>query len=335
MSASLARPAQGGRGEGDPAPPGPPASWARIGYLGPAGTFSEEALLREADLAVAELVAYPSIGAAVAGAASGEVDAAFVPLENTIEGSINATLDPLVFDGGLLVQREVIFDVHLDLLALPGARLGALRRVVSYSAALGQCREYLAAELPGVEQLVVGSTAEAARRVAAEADPSAAAVAPPGAAGRYGLEPLAASIEDRAGNQTRFVLVAPGVVPPPSGHDRTLLVCFQPSDRPGSLQEILGHFAARSLNLTRIESRPTKQALGDYCFVIEVEGHVGEDLLGDCLVALHARLEEVRFLGSYPVSGAFASRRRAEADARATAARAWLDQVRSRISPPG
>lgn len=331
MPASLAQPAEGGPRDGGGAPVG---GWGRIGYLGPAGTFSEEALLRETDLAAGELVAYPSIGAAVAGAGAGEVDAAFVPLENTIEGSINATLDPLVFDGGLLVQREVVFDVHLDLLALPGAPRSGVRRVVSYSAALGQVREYLKAELPDAEQLVVGSTAEAARRVAAEADPAAAAVAPPGAAARYGLEPLASSIEDRAGNQTRFVLVAPGVVPPPSGQDRTLLVCFQPSDRPGSLQEILGQFAARSLNLTRIESRPTREALGDYCFVIEVEGHVGEDLLGDCLVALRSRLEEVRFLGSYPVSGALASRRRAEAEARGTAARAWLEGVRSRISPP-
>ena len=308
------------------------AAAGRIAYLGPAGTFSEEALLGEAELAGAELVAHPTIGAAVAAAATGEVDAAFVPLENTIEGSINATLDPLVFDGGLLVQREVIFAVHLDLLGLPGARLAAIRRVVSYTPALGQCRERLQAELPAAEHVVVASTAEAARVVAEEGRPDAAAVAPPGAAARYGLEPLARSIEDRPGNQTRFVLVAPGVVPPPSGHDRTLLVCFQPSDRPGSLQEILGQFAARSLNLTRIESRPTGQGLGDYCFVIEVEGHVADDLLGDCLVALHGRLAEVRFLGSYPVSGEQASHRRGEADERGAAARAWLAGVRGRIA---
>ena len=327
MPAPLRRPGEGPVGGEDGSP-------GRIAYLGPAGTFSEEALLGEADLSGAELVAYPTIGGAVAAAGTGEVDAAFVPLENSIEGSISATLDPLVFDGGLLVQREVIYDVHLDLLGLPGASLGGLSRVCSYPPALGQCRLFLHQRLPEVTHVATSSTAEAARLVAEEGDLQAAAVSPPGAAVRYGLEPLATAIEDRTGNQTRFVLVAREVVPPPSGHDRTLLVCFQPSDRPGSLQEILGQFAARSLNLTRIESRPTKQALGEYCFVIEVEGHVADGLLGDCLVALHARLDEVRFLGSYPVSGEPASRRRAEADARAVAARAWLEGIRARVAPP-
>ena len=315
-------------GDGAPGTPGRPS---RIAYLGPEGTFSEEALLSEADLASGELVAVPTIAAALAAAAAGEVDAAFVPLENTIEGSIRESLDRLVFGEGLLVQREVVLDVHLDLLGLPGASLASTRRVLSYPPALAQCRAFLDRELPDAEMVATNSTADAARVVAEEHLEDALALAPGLAARLYGLDPVARSIEDQAGNQTRFVLVAPGVVPAPSGRDRTLLVCFQPADRPGSLLEILGQFAARSLNLTRIESRPTKQALGEYCFVIEVEGHVEDDLLGDCLLALRARLGELRFLGSYPVSGEPASRQRAEADARAVEARQWLEGVRAAV----
>jgi prephenate dehydratase len=321
-----------------PSSPGrsaPGTQLGRIGFLGPAGTFSEEALRGEADLATCELVAYPTIGDAVAAAASGEVDAAFVPLENSIEGAISATLDQLIFGEGLLVQREVVADIHLDLLGLPGADRDKVSRVLSYPAALAQCREHLLRELPGVRLQPTTSTAEAARLVAQEHLVDALAVAPPSAGRRYGLETVTSSIEDRAGNQTRFVLVAPGIVPAPSGHDRTLVVCFQPADRPGSLLEILGQFAARSLNLTRIESRPTKQALGDYCFVIEVEGHIQDDVLGDCLITLHARLGEVRFLGSYPVSGEPASRQRAELDRRTSEARAWLASLRARIVSAG
>lgn len=305
----------------------------RIGYLGPEGTFSEEALLSEPDLARSERVAFTTIGAAVAAAARREVDAAFVPLENSIEGSISATLDQLVFGDELLVQREVVLDVHLDLLGLAGTQLDAVRRVLSYPAALAQCREFLARELPKAELVATNSTADAARIVAEERLEGAVAVAPGLAARLYGLDRIAQAVEDRAGNQTRFVLVAPDVVPAPTGHDRTLLVCFQPDDRPGSLLEILGQFAARSLNLTRIESRPTKQALGEYCFVVEVEGHVGDEVLGDCLLAIHTSLGAVRFLGSYPVSGEGASLRRTAGDERGSVARQWLDGLRARVEP--
>lgn len=329
MSPRLSQPvpAEGssGPGRGGPAP-------RRIAYLGPEGTFSEAALRSDAGLAAGELVACTTIGGALAATATGEADAAFVPLENSIEGSISATLDQLIFGDGLLVQRELIVDVHLDLLGLPGATLETATQVLSFPAALAQCREYLARTLPDAALVPTNSTADAARMLAEERLEGALAVAPAAAARRYGLEAVASSIEDRTGNQTRFVLVAPEAVPPPSGHDRTLVVCFQATDRPGSLLEILGQFAARSLNLTRIESRPTKQALGEYCFVIEVEGHLSDDVLGDCLLALRARLGDVRFLGSYPVSGEAASDRRAEADEAAAEARSWLGGLRGRIA---
>ncbi len=311
-----------------------PSPWRRIACLGPAGTFTEEALLGEADLAGAELLLTPTIETALAAVPAGEADAAFVPLENSIEGSISATVDWLVFGEPLLAQREVVLDVHLQLAGRPGMSLEDVRTVYSYPPALAQCREFLLQRLPRAEQRAVTSTAEAARLVADEED-HAAAVAPLAAAKRYGLDVLAAEIEDRSGNQTRFLLVAKERIPAPTGHDRTLLVCFQHENRPGSLLEILAQFAARRLNLTRLVSRPTKQALGEHCFVIEVEGHVSDELVGDCLRDLHTSLEGLRFLGSYPVSGAGAEERRAEADERRRAAAAWLDDLRSRIEVSG
>jgi prephenate dehydratase len=307
---------------------------ARIAYLGPQATFSEEALSGEADLARQQLVAMPTIEEAIDAAERGEVEAAFVPIENSIEGSVNVTLDRLVFDAGLLIQREVVLDVHLDLLARPGTGMSGVERVLSFPVAAAQCRHYLAENLPGAALVASSSTAEAARTVAEGADPAAAAVAPGVSAKLYGLEVLAHAIEDHAGNQTRFVLVAPEVVPPPTGHDKTSIVCFQHADRPGSLHEILGQFAARNLNLTRIESRPTKQALGDYCFVIELEGHLADGLVADCLEELHVALEGVKFLGSYPAVGQGSSAIREQIAARRLEAQAWLAALRAKL-PPG
>jgi prephenate dehydratase len=311
--------------------PSPPA---RIAYLGPPGTFSEEALTGEADLAGQQLVPMPTIEEAIDAAERGDAEAAFVPIENSIEGSVNVTLDRLVFDAGLLIQREVVLDVHLDLLARPGSGLSGIERVLSFPVAAAQCRRYLAEHLPGATTVAVSSTAEAARSVAEGSDPAAAAVAPGVSAKLYGLEVLAHAIEDHAGNQTRFVLVAPEAVPPPTGHDKTSIVCFQHADHPGSLHQILGQFAARNLNLTRIESRPTKQALGDYCFVIELEGHLADDLVADCLEELHVALDGVKFLGSYPAVGAGSSAIREQIAARRLEARAWLAGLRAKLVPP-
>jgi prephenate dehydratase len=306
---------------------------ARVAYLGPPGTFSEEALLGEADLAAGELVAMPTIEEAIDAAERGEVDAAFVPIENSIEGSVNVTLDRLIFDADLYIQREVVLDVHLDLLARAGTPLPHIERVLSFPVAAAQCRSFLAARLPTASVVAASSTAEAARTVAESGRPGEAAVAPGLTARLYGLEVLAHAIEDHEGNQTRFVLVAPDHVPAPTGRDKTSIVCFQHADRPGSLHQILGQFAARSLNLTRIESRPTKQALGDYCFVIDVEGHLADELLADCLEELHVELEGVKFLGSYPAVGAGSSEVREQIAARRLAARDWLSGLRSKLAP--
>jgi len=306
---------------------------ARIAYLGPPGTFTEEALVSESDLADQELIAMPTIAEAFVAVSGGEVDAAFVPIENSIEGPVNATIDHLVFSDDLLVQREVVLDIHIDLMALPGTAMDSVTSVVSFPHATAQCRRYLREHLPEVEIGAANSTADAARAVAEGRLHRTAALAPPLAAKLYGLEVLAHAVEDYGGNQTRFVLVAPRHVPEPTGHDQTTLVCFQRSDRPGSLHAILGQFAARSLNLTFIESRPTKKALGDYCFVVTAEGHVADEILGDCLRELRAELGAVKFLGSYPLPGTEASERRQELDTKRRESREWLDEIRSRVAP--
>ena len=208
-----------------------------------------------------------------------DVDLGFVPLENAIEGTVRDIIDSLVFDYDLRIQREVVLDVHLHLMAAPGTALGDVERVASIPVATAQCRRFLNERLPQVETLATNSTADAARLLG-EGDPSmtarpTAAIAPRLAAKLYGLEILADNVEDHPDNQTRFVSLARTGIPAPTGHDRTSIACFQSADHPGSLYAILGHFAARSINLTKLESRPTKQALGDYCFIIDFEGHIG------------------------------------------------------------
>jgi prephenate dehydratase len=303
----------------------------RVAYLGPPGTFCEEALVSEPDLAGVDAVAAPTISEALVMATSGEVDAALVPIENTIEGVVNVTLDTLIFSTDLFIQREVVIPVHLALLARSGTQLSDIARVISFPVATAQCRGYLTRHLPQAVVEATNSTADGARIVSEEHLSDVAAVAPALAAKLYGLEVLAHAIEDHEDNQTRFVLVAPGEIAAPTGHDRTTIVCFQHADRPGSLHEILGQFAARNLNLTRIQSRPTKQALGDYCFVIEVDGHVADEVLGDCLIELHAALGDLRVLGSYPIAGAAGEVARAEASAERRSAEAWLSALRLRV----
>jgi prephenate dehydratase len=302
-----------------------------IAFLGPAGTFTEEALLGEQDFAAAALLPKGTIVEVLEAVERGEVDLGFVPIENAIDGTVRDTLDALVLDFDLLIQREVVLDVHLHLMAMVGTRLPEIRRVMSFPVALSQCRKYLAEHLGDVEVLVANSTADAARRIGEHAEPGTAAIAPRLAAEMYGLSILVEDIEDYPGNQTRFVSVARSGIPRPTGHDRTSVVCFQHADRPGSLHGILGQFAARNINLTKLESRPTKRGLGDYYFVIDLEGHLDDEVVADCLRDLHAELAEVKLLGSYAAAGPGAPARRREAGDAWRRADAWLSTLRSQI----
>jgi prephenate dehydratase len=302
---------------------------ARIGFLGPHGTFTEQALLTQEDLAGEELVPFSTIPEVLVATERGDVDLGFVPIENSIEGTVNVALDTLAFETALLIQREVVINIQLNLLAPPGTALADVHTVLSMPVATAQCRGFLATELPGAEVRAANSTAEAARLVGESMAPGVAAIAPALAGRLYGLDVLATDVEDHPENQTRFLVVAPSGVPAATGHDKTTIVCFQPTDRPGSLLAILQEFAARAINLTKLESRPTKKGLGHYCFMIDLEGHVSDAVVGDCLRELKAWLEDVRYLGSYPAAGEHGAGIRRDADAAWRAADAWLSEVRS------
>jgi prephenate dehydratase len=312
---------------------GPASPPLRVGFLGPPGTFSEEALLSQADMAEAEPIALPSFADVLAAVEDGSTDLGFLAIENSIEGTVNANIDALVFDRDLLMVREVVLAVHQNLLAPPGTALSDVERVVSFPHATAQCRRWLLANLPGVEEVAATSTAEGVRQVGEDRPPGTAAIGTRLAASLYGLEVLGADIEDHDDNTTRFVLVARPEygIPAPTGHDKTSIVCFQLHDRPGSLHAILGQFSARNLNLTKLESRPSKRGLGDYCFIMDVDGHVDDEVVADCLRDLHATLPAVKFLGSYPAAGEHGPARRRDAEAAWRAADEWIASVRGRI----
>ncbi|HEY2427599.1 MAG TPA: prephenate dehydratase [Acidimicrobiales bacterium] len=316
--------------------PGGSSGRRRVGFLGPEGTFTEEALLSQADLAADDLVGLRSWTEVLAAVKGGDVDLGFVAVENSIEGTVNQVIDALVFETDLWIQREVVHEIAQNLLAPPGTRLEDVRRLVSFPNALGQCRQWAGANLPGVEEVAANSTSEAARLVAeGVTGAGAAALGTALAAKLYGLEVLVPHVEDHPGNMTRFLVVAapgPGRIPPISGHDKTSIVCFQKADVPGSLHAILGQFSARGINLTKLESRPTKRGLGDYCFVIDFEGHVDDEVVADCLRDLHASLASLKFMGSYPAAGEHGPGIRRDAEAAWRAADGWIGDIRSNIA---
>jgi prephenate dehydratase len=314
----------------------PPAQAAaragsRIGFLGPAGTFSEQALLSQKDLAEMELVAYTTIPDVLAATEAGEVDLGFVPIENSIEGTVNAALDVLALESDLVIQREVVINVQLNLLGLPGTNVEDIRTVAGFPVAMAQVRSWLQANLPDAEVLAANSNADAAVTVSRLQEPSTACVSTALAAELYGLDVLVEDIEDHPENQTRFVVVARSGIPAPTGHDKSTIVCFQRADQPGSLLAILQEFAARAVNLTKLESRPTKKGLGHYCFIIDLDGHVDDELVADALRDLKSKLEDVKFLGSYPAAGEEGHEVRRDAEAAWRRADDWIANLRTQI----
>jgi prephenate dehydratase len=270
-------------------------------FLGPAGTFTEQAALDLAGrttLDDPELVAAQSVSAALAEVRQGRADAAVVPLENSVEGAVPLTQDELTHGDPLLIAAEAYVPITFQLLGRPGMTLSAVRTVGSHPHGLAQVRDWLTRELPQASTVVTDSTAAAAAAVAAgELDAAAAA---PVAGLRYGLTALADDIGLVHDAITRFVLMRrPAPAPSPTGNDRTSMVLWVVNE-PGTLLGLLAEFSSRGINLTRLESRPTRTSLGEYVFLIDADGHVTDPAIADVLAALTRRGALLRYLGSYP-----------------------------------
>ncbi|MGH3929557.1 MAG: prephenate dehydratase [Pseudonocardiaceae bacterium] len=292
-------------------------------YLGPEGTFAEQAalVLSPGD----ELRPAASVLAAIAALRAGEVDGACVPVENSVEGSVPATLDAMAEAEPVLAVAETVLPIRFSVLVRPATGAADVRIVATHPHAAAQVRGWVAEHLPGATMVLTASTSAAAIAVLeGEAD---AAVCAPVAAQRYPLVELATGVHDMGGAETRFLLLRhPGTLPPPTGADRTSLVAVA-AHRPGALLEVLAEFALRGINLTRIESRPIKDRLWEYRFFLDCEGHVVDAAVGDALAQLHRRCTSVRFLGSYPRCNA--ASRPAPDPAGFTAAWDWLAAVRA------
>lgn len=292
-----------------------------FGFLGPPGTLTQEALLQVVDPEQAELVYYPTVEEVIEAVEQGDVERGMVPIENSVEGTVNASIDALGFDTeGLLIEREVILPVRLHLLGRPGTTLEDVKEVYSMPHATAQCRRWLRVNLSSAKIIAANSTAEAAGRVAYE-KAAAAAIGPNLAAQLFALEVISRDVTDHPEAETRFVVVGREAAEP-SGRDKTSLVVFIAEDKPGALLEILQVFAERKINLTKLESRPTKRVLGEYCFFIDLEGHVENEVVADSLKTLESKVARLKSLGSYPRAVGRLDAERLARRARAAKARA-------------
>ncbi len=277
----------------------------RIAYLGPAGTFTEDALY-ELEMASedVDLQRTPTIHDAILAVDRGEAERAFVPFENSIEGSVRSTLDTLAFDAdGVTIIGEHDFAVHAMLVARRPVNLDEVTVVLSHPQPLAQCARFLRENLPAAELRTVSSTAEGVRLVS-ETEEAWAAIGALSAADLYGCTILRKNVEDDADNVTRFIWIAPAGTPPEAGGEswKTSLVFSElGEDHPGALVEALQEFSSRAVNLTRIESRPLRQGLGRYMFFCDLEGSDSDPAVSGAIEALRTKAESVRVLGSYPV----------------------------------
>lgn len=274
----------------------------QLAYLGPEGTFSEEAArtfaARHPQSGQIQLVPMKDIPDVLYAVDAGTCPWGIVPVENSIEGSVVVTLDLLVHEVDLKIVAEEVLPIRHALLAPPGVTLEMIEKVVSHPQALAQCRQTLNRLVPNAKLEVAQSTAEAARQVAANRVP-AAALGTMLAGELYGLQALAHDVQDIAENMTRFLVVG-REEQPPSGMDKTSIVFAFEEDRPGNLHAALGAFASRSVNLTRLESRPAKRSLGDYIFFADMEGHQADPTLAEALAEVREMCTFFRILGSYP-----------------------------------
>jgi prephenate dehydratase len=275
----------------------------KVAYLGPAGTFSEDAVRAASAGRDVELVATTTVFDAISAVADGSCDLALVPFENSIEGSVRPTLDALAFDvEGVAIAGEHDQPIRHSLIAREEISMERIERVLSHPQVLAQCARFLRRELSGAEVLAATSSAEAIRSVSLTQAPWAA-IGAASAAELYGCAVLREGVEDESGNVTRFIWIAPASASVAgAGPWRTTLVFSElGADRPGALVDALTEFSSREVNLTRIESRPLRRGLGRYMFFIDLEGRQDEDPVAAAIEGLRAKAETVRILGTYPV----------------------------------
>jgi prephenate dehydratase len=299
-------------------------------YLGPVGTFTELALKQVAGAKGANARAVDSVAEALDDISTGRSTRAIIPVENSIEGGVSATLDALATTSDIRIYGEYLVPVNFNLYGRKGTKLSDVKIIATHPTAYPQCRGWLAANLPGAKHLPATSTAAAAAGLL-ESNLADAAIAAVTAGDHYDLAVLAKNIGDNKNAQTRFIQVGlPGELPKPTGADKTSVIVELPTDRPGTLLEMLEQFAARGVNLTRIESRPIGDRLGRYRFNIDAEGHVLDDAVGEALTGLHRFSPKVVFLGSYPRADKVQTKPNGNNSNRDFASGdAWLKQIRS------
>lgn len=269
----------------------------RVGVLGPRGTYAELAARSQFGEKV-ELVPYPMITNVVEAVARGEVQVGVIPIESLREGSVGEALDALAWID-VKIQAEIVVPISHSLLGVRGAKLGKITQVLSHPQALAQSREFLRKNLPKAELIEMTSTAKAAEQVGKVKQPHMAAIGPKALADLYELKILREDIQSGELNITRFLCLAKEDSKP-TGRDKTSIVFYTARDRPGILHEILSEFAIRNINLTKIESRPSKKALGDYLFFIDFEGHREDPKVNEALDGLKLKTAMLKVLGSYP-----------------------------------
>ena len=268
----------------------------KIAYLGPAGTYSGELAEELAGELKATVVPYPELEAVVMAVSRGEVELGLVPVENSLEGSVNVTLDMLGQVEELQITGERIYPIRHSLLAPAGVSMGEIEEVFSHPQSLGQCRRYLRQRLPGVRQTPCSSNASAFLQALKK--PRAAAIGSSRGGQSYGLVLLEENIQDEEENYTRFLLLGKEKQGP-TGRDKTSLL-FSLKDEPGSLYRLLGHFARQKINLTKIKSRPSRKRLGEYIFFLDLEGHSSDQRVAQALRGARAEALSCKVLGSYP-----------------------------------
>ncbi len=271
----------------------------RIAFLGPPGTFTEEAL----DVFIAgrdevEKVSCSTVVDVIKAVDRGEAEEGLVPIENSIEGSVNITQDVLAFESEARIIREIVIPIKHSLIGKKKLDFKNINRVISHPHATAQCRNFISTHLKDIEIIAANSTAEAISILREEEDDTVA-IGTKIAAKMYGLVLIRSDIEDNKDNKTRFVFTGNNSHPP-TGDDRTSIVCFLKEDKPGSLFSILKEFADRNINLTRLESRPAKKNLGDYVFMIDLDGHIHEKKIFEAIEVLRKDVYLVKILGSYP-----------------------------------